>query len=338
MSQITCCPNCSTTFRVTDAQLAAHQGKVRCGRCAFVFHAPDFIQSLIIDTPAEQAPTPAAEPTAHAQPVNEAFQQPEHHQADGISSKASENKSQNHIPKQELEHEPEEINHRHQQQLAQLADEERELDEALKKNEAQLGSASPAEQASNEHARTIIEIDSDSEYQPILTDDDLFAPVKPKSRFNWLWVMGSALASIVLVAQLVYVFRNELSQEFPALRPKLLVLCEHLNCSLPLPREAQLLRSEYSELTFIPNNPTLIQLNATLRNLAPFEQELPKLEVTLTDENEKVVVRKIFTAKQYLLQNERAQNSIEANEEIRAFLQLDLGPLQSTGYSLYWFY
>lgn len=107
---------------------------------------------------------------------------------------------------------------------------------------------------------------------------------------------------------------------------------------MPLPRQAQLLRSEYSELTFIPDNPKLIQLNATLRNLAGFEQELPKLELTLTDENEKVVVRKIFTAKEYLVQNERVQNSIEANEEVRAFLQLDLADLHSTGYSLYWFY
>ncbi|MBM5574960.1 MJ0042-type zinc finger domain-containing protein [Deefgea sp. CFH1-16] len=47
MNQITCCPNCSTAFRVTDQQLSAHQGKVRCGRCAFVFHAPDFMQAPI---------------------------------------------------------------------------------------------------------------------------------------------------------------------------------------------------------------------------------------------------------------------------------------------------
>ncbi|MGL6040849.1 MAG: zinc-ribbon and DUF3426 domain-containing protein, partial [Deefgea sp.] len=336
MSQITCGPNCSTTFRVTDAQLAAHQGKVRCGRCAFVFHAPDFIQSLIIETPeaAEQntviTPLPLKE-TAQTQPITT-----DEAKDTGIDLKTNLLNSYTDIPNTQ----PQETPTHNRDQLIQLANEELELDAAFARNEALLDDTNQNEiqRKSHQTERPTIEIDSDSEYQPILTDDDLFAPAKPKSRFTWMWVLGCAFASIALVAQLVFVFRNELSQEFPALRPKLIVLCEHLNCTLPLPREAQLLRSEYSELTFIPNSPTLIQLNATLRNLAPFAQELPKLEVTLTDENEKVIARKIFTAKQYMVQNERPQNSIEANEEIRAFLQLDLGELNSTGYSLYWFY
>jgi predicted Zn finger-like uncharacterized protein len=338
MSQITCCPNCSTSFRVTDAQLAAHQGKVRCGRCAFVFHAPDFIQSLIIEPAETRTESPAPSTIAPRPPVepeiSKAKQQPQDTDQ-GIQPEPNELKIHNQIHQVE-EHNSSNIDH---EKLLKLADEELELDVALSKNQALLDAQATAEDETTKiPERAVIEIDSESEYQPILTDDDLFAPAKPKSRFTWVWILGSMLATIVLVAQLIYVFRNELSQEFPALRPKLIVLCEHLNCSLPLPREAQLLRSEYSELTFIPNSPTLIQLNATLRNLAPFEQELPKLEVTLTDENEKVIVRKIFTAKQYMMQNERAQNSIEANEEIRAFLQLDLGELHSTGYSLYWFY
>ncbi len=338
MSQITCCPNCSTTFRVTDAQLAAHQGKVRCGRCAFVFHAPDFIQSLVIDTPEVITPNPSLAPATptqdHSQPQTAVAQKAS--TTERIQPKAIEIKAHDDIP-QEKPHENKKSDH---EKLLQLAKEELELDVALSKTEAQLDNnpAHVGPNDANQHDRPSIAIDSDLEYQPILTDDDLFAPIQPKSRLTWIWVLGCLFASIALVAQLVFVFRNQLSQEFPALRPKLIVLCEQLNCALPLPREAELLRSEYSELTFIPNNPKLIQLNATLRNLAPFEQELPKLEVTLTDENEKVIVRKIFTAKQYMVQNERAQNSIEANEEIRAFLQLDLGELQSTGYSLYWFY
>lgn len=335
MSQITCCPNCSTTFRVTDAQLAAHQGKVRCGRCAFVFHAPDFIQSLIIDSPPAAATPPStANRIPESTPATPA-QAKETNQ--GIQSQPNEI-----LDHKEIHQEEDQKTQRNDhEKLAQLAKEELELDAALSQNEAQLNihATDIDGNESDSHERPSIAIDSDSEYQPILTEDDLFsAPVKARSRFTWVWAAGCFIALIALVAQSVFVFRNELSQEFPALRPKLIVLCSHLNCDLPLPREAQLLRSEYSELTFIPNSPTLIQLNATLRNLAPFEQELPKLEVTLTDENEKVIVRKIFTAKQYMVQNERAQNSIEANEEIRAFLQLDLGELHSTGYSLYWFY
>ena len=41
MGMITTCPACDTTFKVTTEQLNAHQGDVRCGRCAKVFSAFD---------------------------------------------------------------------------------------------------------------------------------------------------------------------------------------------------------------------------------------------------------------------------------------------------------
>lgn len=37
MSMITRCPNCHTAFRITPAQLNAHEGQVRCGLCAQTF-------------------------------------------------------------------------------------------------------------------------------------------------------------------------------------------------------------------------------------------------------------------------------------------------------------
>ena len=36
---ITRCPECATAFRVTAEQLAARQGRVRCGHCAAIFDA-----------------------------------------------------------------------------------------------------------------------------------------------------------------------------------------------------------------------------------------------------------------------------------------------------------
>jgi len=39
MSLVTSCPQCLTAFRVTDEQLAAKDGQVRCGRCQHIFNA-----------------------------------------------------------------------------------------------------------------------------------------------------------------------------------------------------------------------------------------------------------------------------------------------------------
>lgn len=48
------CPACSTYFRITPEQLQAAGGKVRCGECRHVFHAPDFLTDTLPGAPAEE--------------------------------------------------------------------------------------------------------------------------------------------------------------------------------------------------------------------------------------------------------------------------------------------
>lgn len=55
MTKITRCPKCSTRFKVTDAQLEAHDGLVRCGRCHEVFDADSHLHD---DEPSPQLSLP----------------------------------------------------------------------------------------------------------------------------------------------------------------------------------------------------------------------------------------------------------------------------------------
>lgn len=41
---VTQCPECATRFKVSDEQLAAHHGMVRCGRCSTVFNATEHLR------------------------------------------------------------------------------------------------------------------------------------------------------------------------------------------------------------------------------------------------------------------------------------------------------
>ena len=63
---VTRCPNCDTSFVVTEAQLAAADGAVRCGACLQVFMAQDyFVQAPIadlFDDMEPEAPEPSQEP------------------------------------------------------------------------------------------------------------------------------------------------------------------------------------------------------------------------------------------------------------------------------------
>lgn len=55
MNGITRCPECGTRFKVTDAQLDAHEGLVRCGHCHGIFDARKQLQS---DEPSPQLSLP----------------------------------------------------------------------------------------------------------------------------------------------------------------------------------------------------------------------------------------------------------------------------------------
>lgn len=51
------CPQCNTRFKVSQEQLDAHQGMVRCGRCQAVFNAAEHLQD---DQPSPQLDLPIA--------------------------------------------------------------------------------------------------------------------------------------------------------------------------------------------------------------------------------------------------------------------------------------
>lgn len=66
MSLVTSCPQCGTSFRVTDEQLSTSQGKVRCGKCQHIFDASTRLAE--IPAPPAQAVAPPSMPPAPQSP------------------------------------------------------------------------------------------------------------------------------------------------------------------------------------------------------------------------------------------------------------------------------
>lgn len=60
-SHVTQCPHCRTSFRVSQAQLAAAHGVVRCGACLHVFNAAEQLFGPGTTTAAVKAPSAAAQ-------------------------------------------------------------------------------------------------------------------------------------------------------------------------------------------------------------------------------------------------------------------------------------
>lgn len=153
-----------------------------------------------------------------------------------------------------------------------------------------------------------------------------------------LYAVFGTLLAVALLGQLLFINRTRVSAEVPELRPAFESLCASLGCSVPLPTDRQLIRTEWSELSFVPQNEHLIQLNATLKNLAKYPQAFPVMELTLKDAEDKVVVRKAFRPQDYLAANDYKLGQFNSNSELKIQLRMAMAQGKALGYSLHFYY
>ncbi len=267
------CPVCFTSFRVTQDQIDARDGKVRCGRCTALFDARTAL-SAGIDA-AEAAPSaPAAtkQRSSAASPSSAA----------GIDPKP----------------------------------------------------ARPAAKASS-GAKTS---DLASPRRPNNGPGLAFPRAVRSSPIRRGRGFALALLSLLLVGQIAFYFRGEIALLTPQLKPALKGLCSRLGCDLPLPRHAELMSIESSDLRADTNNPTVMVLSATLRNRAAFPQAHPALELTLTDVRDQALARRVLTARQYLGAGTNVESGFAPNSELSVKVFIEAAKLGAAGYRLYLFY
>lgn len=168
------------------------------------------------------------------------------------------------------------------------------------------------------------------------TFDDLLAEPVPPVR--WPWVLGTMIALLGLGAQAAYHFRTEIAVLAPEAKPAMQDLCAALGCDLPLPRKAELIGIETSDLHPDPANAARLQLVASVKNRAPFAQEYPHLELTLTDAADKAILRRVLSPADYQPAPKPAPSGFAANGEFAVSLALEARDVVPIGYRLYVFY
>jgi predicted Zn finger-like uncharacterized protein len=163
----------------------------------------------------------------------------------------------------------------------------------------------------------------------------------PSVRSTLAWGTAALLAGLVLAGQLVYRYRTEIALIVPGARAVLQAACAPLRCQITLPRRPDLMGIDSSDLQADPRRENVIVLNALLRNRAPFPQEYPALELTLTDEGDRAVLRKVLMPGDYLEPGRAASlaaQGVAAGAEVSVRVYLDAGRARATGYRLYLFY
>lgn len=313
----TTCPSCHAVFRVTPEQLEARGGKVRCGKCAFVFNGFDNlvtpIETVSLIAPPVEEPEVEAEveeehitllpaPATVAEPLTATFPLPTDDQID---------------------REAEEIN-RHIAASAhlELAREERKAE----KKPLELPPPSKLE----------ITPDLQEKLQNLQQE---LSSNEERARWRGLaWGLGVVLLGLVLVVQGAYFKRDWLAAHYPEAKPALQILCGVLQCKVELLADAERIKLDSSDLQTDPDHANTIILSATLRNLAPYRQAYPNLELTLTDANNQSLARRHFTPKDYLPKETKVESGMPSNEDVAVKLSLEVVGVNAVGYKLFVYY
>lgn len=151
---------------------------------------------------------------------------------------------------------------------------------------------------------------------------------------SWPWTIAAGVLLLLLLAQAAFWFRAGLAARMPGLKPALAVYCRILKCNVPLPREAGMISIESSDLVAEPAYENRIFLSALLRNHAPYAQAFPNLELTLTDNQDQPLARRMLTPAEYLPPAEGEATGLLPSHELGVKLHLDTSPFKPSGYKL----
>ena len=169
--------------------------------------------------------------------------------------------------------------------------------------------------------------------EPLLHEEE-----SPRPRRRWPWVLGSLLALVALAAQALLHFRTEVIVILPEARPLFAAACDALGCELALPRKIDLIGIETSELSPDKGKEGRLNLSATLRNRASYAQAWPHLEITLTDAQDRALLRRALAPVEYLPAGQSVAAGFPGQSEQGVQLTLDVGDTPAVGYRLYIFH
>jgi len=152
----------------------------------------------------------------------------------------------------------------------------------------------------------------------------------------WGLILGLLPA---LLLQTVDAFHLRIAGFFPSTRPLLAQICDVIECRAELPAHIDSVSIDSYELHSPTKGGKAYTLNVLLRNRSTMAQAWPHFELTLKDSTETPMVRRVFSAKEYLNGTQNLSKGFAANSEHPIKLQFEVEPpLKPVGYEVYLFY
>jgi len=251
------CSACGTVFRVVPDQLRVSEGWVRCGRCSQVFNALEGLVDLETGLPRRRGGRPVAG-------LQEESAEPT---LDVAQPAAGPGKPP--LPAPPPPDIPLDLSGPAEPDIFASADEGPE-------SVQDAGELAP-------------------KAKPSFVRNAERAARWQQPRVRAALVLAALLGALVLAAQLTHEYRHLLAARLPETRPWLEKACEPLGCKVEAIRQIEHLAVESSGLVRVERS-GLYRLQVTVRNKGTYELSVPALDVTLTDNQGRLVARKVLRA------------------------------------------
>lgn len=304
------CPECDTTFRVTDDTLKKASGQVRCGRCASVFNA----YAELHDPSAksfEPAPPPAPVEPPAAPPPESAAAAPPPPPAEPDSAAASIGADS---------------------EADVVAETSVAADDTV--HDATAEASAAGSKPADVHAISATEVDR------VLTDDvGLPAPQTPyawqrsdepvqqHARSRW-WSVAAALALVALGMQAIHHYRSDIAGH-ATFGPWLTATYAAVGAEITPHWDVR----QYEILDWVataePNARGLgsLKITARIQNRGPARQPYPAVQLRLKDRWEAAVGSRMFAPAEYLPRDTPRGRLMSPGETARAEIEVvDPGP------------
>jgi predicted Zn finger-like uncharacterized protein len=334
----TTCPECHTTFRVSQDHLGARRGLVRCGTCNAVFNAYDTLLPELESPPDEDGLGNASKGLEKAsgsvaEVVAEASAGASADAAYSDFSVVSDPGSDAFLSQQTLA-----------DYAIQTTDSVELTSESVEtRASAAFTSGNPSPPEAETAALPAVgqsELKTEHNTEPKTEPDILLEPLwkqaekKPRTWKFWLYFILALLLAGLLGLQVAYFLRAELIAVMPSTRSALEALCRPLNCSVPLPHQLTQSAIAASSLEHDPENKSRVSLTLLLVNRTGYAQAWPQIMLTLSDVRQAPVAKQVFRPQTYLPKEVNVAAGLAADEEREIRLNLDIGNLVASGYKL----
>jgi len=148
-------------------------------------------------------------------------------------------------------------------------------------------------------------------------------PSSAASKIAWIGLIFLLL--LILLVQFAYLKRAELVK-YPSARPALEVMCSALSlamtCEIPEPRDTGAIALVERNVVSHPNAQNALLISSVIKNNAPFTQPYPKLVLTFSDINQKVVARRTFVPEEYLTKDVDISAGMASSIPVKVMLEI----------------